>query len=277
MKLLLKTILLSNFFVFLLSTSIFISCSSFNLYPPSEDIKIGTNVDKQIKSNPKEYPMLQDSKVKAYLEGILAEILKSKYIEYKNVFKYKIDVIDNDNVVNAFCIPGGIIYVYTGLLKFVDNEATLAAVIAHEIAHAERRHTTSRMSKAYGMDLLYDAVKTETGAGKYGDMAKDLFSGLGLLYNTRENEIEADEYAFKYLQSTKWFPGALNFFFEKIYALVETKQKTSVLDNLLATHPVSNERFEAITAMLKKNNVPPPTEANLFTRSYQEFKNNNGF
>lgn len=265
-----------NTFIFLVAVLVFFSCSSFNIYPPSEDIKIGTNIDNQIKSNPRDYPMLQDSKVRAYLEGIMDEILKSPKIEHRNDFKYKIDVIDNDKVVNAFCIPGGIIYVYTGLLKFVDNEATLAAVIAHEIAHAERRHTTSRMSKVYGMDVLYDAVKEETGAGKYGDMAKDLFSGLGLLYNTRENEIEADEYAFKYLQSTKWYPGALNFFFEKIYALVETKQKTSVLDNLLATHPVSNDRFEAITALLKKNNVPPPAEKNLHARSYQEFKNSNG-
>ncbi len=262
--------------ILLYALAIFASCSSFNIYAPSEDIKIGTNLDKQIRSNPKDYPMLQDSKVRAYLEGILAEILKSPKIEYRNVFKYKIDVIDNDNVVNAFCIPGGIIYVYTGLLKFVDNEATLAAVIAHEVAHAERRHTTSRMSKAYGMDLLYDAIKEETGAGRYGDMAKDLFSGLGLLYNSRENELEADEYAFKYLQTTKWYPGALNFFFEKIYALVETKQKTSVLDNLLATHPVSNDRFEAITALLKKNNMKPPTEKNLYARSYQEFKNSIG-
>ncbi len=254
----------------------FFSCSSINIFPSSEDIKIGNKLDKEIRSNPTEYPLLQDAKVRAYLEAILSEILKSPKIEYRNVFNYRIDVINNDNVINAFCVPGGIIYVYTGLLKFVDNEATLASIIAHEVAHAERRHVTSRMSAAYGIDKLYSLIKSETNTGQYGDMAKDLFSGLGLLYNSRENEMEADEYAFNYMKSTKWYPGAMNSFFEKIYALVESKQKTSALDGLLSTHPVSNDRFEAITTLLKKNRVPPPTETNLFARPYQDFKNKNG-
>ena len=78
--------------------------------------------------------------MKEYVSGLGNYVVNnSSYIKYKNVFPYKIEIIQDDSTVNAFCIPGGYIYVYTGLIKFLNNEAALTGVIAHEIAHAENR------------------------------------------------------------------------------------------------------------------------------------------
>ena len=66
----------------------------------------------------------------------------------------QIEIINNPDVLNAFAIPGGYIYLYTGLLLYLDSEAALAGVIAHEIAHVEERHSTQRLTKYYGISIL---------------------------------------------------------------------------------------------------------------------------
>ena len=63
-------------------------------------------------------------------------------------------LIDDDKTLNAFCTPGGFIYVYTGLIKFLDSEDQLAGVMGHEIAHAALRHSTRQMTKVYGVQTL---------------------------------------------------------------------------------------------------------------------------
>ena len=255
-----------------LAVILFISCGGINIYPASEDISIGKNLHKEIKNDPKHYPPLQNDKVQKYVQDIVNEIIKSPLIKYRGKFKYSVTIIDDDDVVNAFCTPGGYIYVYTGLMKFVDNEATLAAILAHEVAHAELRHTTQRMTKQYGIEFLADLAQKQTGS-KYTDMAENLFSGVGLLYNSRENEYEADEYSFKYLQSTKWYPGAMNYFFDKAIAFI-VKGEENKLDELMSTHPLSRDRIEKVTQLIKKADIPPPTEKNLRYRDYADFKHN---
>ncbi|TAL68249.1 MAG: hypothetical protein EPN82_11190 [Bacteroidetes bacterium] len=255
--------------IMILITRMVNSCVEFNIYPPSEDIKLGKNLDAEIRKNKNEYPIYNKPEVKSYVQSIVNEIIRSPKMEYRGQFSYTVEIINRDDIVNAFCAPGGYIYVYTGLLKFIDNEATLAGVLAHEIAHAERRHATQRISKAYGMQLLSDAAFGEQ-KNKWEELGSNMFKGLSLLNNSRDNEYEADEYSFKYLQSTKWYPGSIKFFFDKI--------KNSVRDNdlkvVLSTHPLPQDRYDKVIDMLKKTNTPPPNEKNTQYRKYLQFKNN---
>lgn len=246
------------------------SCKNINIYPTSEDIKLGKQIDKQIRSDPKEYPISTNQTAKRYMTEIMNTILQSPDIKYKKDFQYQIEIIKNDDIVNAFAAPGGFIYVYTGLLKFVDNEATLAAVIAHEIAHVENRHTTSRMTKQLGLQTLQNVALGDN-PDKNVKLLANLFSGLGLLQNSRSDELEADADAFKYLRATKWYPGAMTYFFEKVKGTMKVGSG-GFLTQLLSTHPMPQERVDAVIKLLKENDIPPPTERNLFTRSYQEFK-----
>jgi len=248
-----------------------LSCAGslgFNLFPESKDIELGKQIDQEIRKNPQEYPILTDRpEVKAYVEEIGKKILASPEVKKRDQFAYRFEIIRDDSTINAFCTPGGYIYVYTGLLKFVDNEATLAGVLGHEIAHAERRHATRRMSAALGVQMLLAIVLGENPT-QAAQLAGNLFGGLALLKNSRDDEIESDTYSFKYLQSTDYYPGAIRFFFEKI----AQGRKGGALERLLSTHPLPQDRIENIEKMLKQTNIPDPTEQQLFAVRYQNFK-----
>jgi predicted Zn-dependent protease len=254
-----------------LPAALTLSCAGalgFNLFPESKDIELGEQIDREIRKNPQEYPILSDRPdVAAYVEAIGKKILASPEVKKRDQFAYRFEIIRDDSTINAFCTPGGYIYVYTGLLKFVDNEATLAGVLGHEIAHAERRHATRRMSSALGVQLLLAIVLGENPT-QAAQLAGNLFGGLALLKNSRDDEREADTYSFRYLQSTEYYPGAIRFFFEKI----GQGRRNGALERLLSTHPLPQDRVENIEKLLKQANAPEPSEENLFTVRYQNFK-----
>lgn len=239
-----------------------------NLFPESKDIELGKQIDQEIRKNPGEYPILTHRPdVKAYVEDIGRKVLASPEVKKKGQFAYAFEIINDDSTINAFCTPGGYIYVYTGLLKFVDNEATLAGVLGHEIAHAERRHATRRMSSALGVQILLEIVLGESPT-RAAQLAGNLFGGLALLKNSRDDEVESDTYSFKYLQSTEYYPGAIRYFFEKI----GRGRRGGALDRLLSTHPLPQDRVENVEKMLKQANIAEPSEQNLFAHRYQNFK-----
>lgn len=246
------------------------SCS-LNIFPDSEDMKLGKQVDEEIRKNPKEYPILAGRPdVKAYVAGIGNKILAAPAIQKKGVYAYQYEVIANDSVINAFCTPGGYIYVYTGLMKFIDDEATLAGVIGHEIAHAERRHATKRMTKTYGAQILLGLVLGEK-PSQVAEITANLFTGLALLANSRSDETEADEFSIKYLSSTPYYPGAITSFFKKMQGKKGGKTGGS-LERFLSTHPLDEDRIKHVQDVLGKMGNPAQNEMNTFNSKYQEFK-----
>ncbi len=268
---------MSNPRMFLVKTTTYISLILFsfncalNIFPDSEDIKLGKQIDDEIKKNPKEYPILQNRpEVKEYVASIGNKILQSPSIIKRGIYAYQYEIVSNDSVINAFCTPGGYIYVYTGLMKFIDNEATLAGVLGHEIAHAERRHATKRMTKIYGAQILLSLVLGEK-PSQIAEITANLFTGLALLANSRSDESEADEYSIKYLMSTPYYPGAVSGFFEK---MLEKRGGKSggTLERMFSTHPLDQDRISHVKELLAKIGNPQPNESNLFTNQYQEFK-----
>lgn len=242
------------------------SVLDFNAFPASYDVQLGSQLDSQMTADPINYPILNNDAANAYVQNIVNSIINSQYIQYKGTFAYKSKIIRNDSIVNAFCTPGGYIYVYTGLLKFIDNEATLAGVLGHEIAHAELRHVTRRMTKAYGVQFLLNLVLGNN-PNQYEQLATNLFTGLAFLKNSRDDETQADEYSFKYLQSSIWYPGGILYFFDK----VKTGDQ-SFLTELLSDHPLTDDRIQHVKDLIAAANLAAPTENNLFTQRYTTFK-----
>ena len=263
-----------NVFVFsaLITVAVF-GCSGsgslgFNIFPDSKDIELGRQIDHEIRKGPKEYPILNGRPdVREYIEGIGKKILASPEIKKRGIYAYQFEIIHDDSTINAFCTPGGYIYVYTGILRFLDDEATLAGVLGHEIAHAERRHATKRMSSAFGIQVLLAVLlgQSPTQSEKLG---ANLFAGLGLLANSRADETESDTYSMRYLQSTEYYPGAIKYFFQKVSA----GGKRSGLERFLSTHPLPQDRMENLDKLLAQMGNPEPNESNLFGGRYQEFK-----
>ncbi|CAN5443490.1 M48 family metalloprotease [soil metagenome] len=249
------------------------SCGA-NLYSVSDDVKIGKDLNKQILANPREYPMLQGhDDVKSYVSNIGNYIVNSSnYIQYKGTFPYTFQIVKDDSTVNAFSIPGGFIYVYTGLMKFVDNEATLAGIMAHEIAHAEKRHMTQRLTSYYGVSMILGLVLGNN-PSTLAQIGANLFVGLGFLANSRADEKEADDYSMRYLSTTKYYPGSIIHFFYKIRDEQRKKGQTpGGLDRLLATHPLPQDRIDNILATMKKMKVTQDSTRGWNTEVYQNIK-----
>lgn len=256
----------------LIIAGILYSCGA-NIFSESDDVKFGRDLDKEIKSLPKEYPLLKNRPdISDYVKNMGKYIINnSPKIKYKNVFPYEFQVI-NDSIVNAFCTPGGFIYVYTGLMKFIDNEATLAGVIAHEIAHAERRHMTQRLTSYYGVSIILGIVLGDN-PNAMAEIAANLFVGLGFLANSRSDEEEADYYSIRYLMTTKYYPGAITFFFDKIKEEQRKKGTTpGDLDRLLSTHPLPQDRIDNVKAQLKNLKIVADPTKGLFSQEYQQIK-----
>ena len=256
-----------------ITTSVFLSCEQTNIFSDKDDVELGKEMDKQIKSDPQQFPMLvghQD--LKEYVSGIGKYIIDtSPKIKKKNIYPYNFQII-NDTIINAFCTPGGFIYVYTGLMRFIDNEATLAGIVAHEIAHAERRHVTQRLTAYYGVSVLLSFILGGN-PSFLSELAANLFVGLAFLKNSRDDEAEADYYSIRYLRSTKYYPGAITFFFDKIKEEEKKKGKTpGDLDRLLSTHPLPDDRIQAVNEILNTIKPRPDPTKGLFTNEYQKIK-----
>lgn len=259
-------------FTLLVASAIFQSCEQTNIFSDKDDVELGQQFDKEIKANPKEFPMLEGHQdIKDYVSGLGKEILNSPKIIKRNVYPYNFQVI-NDTIINAFCTPGGFVYVYTGLMKFVDNEATLAGVVGHEIAHAERRHVTQRLTAYYGVSMLLGFILGGN-PSMLAEIAANLFVGLAFLKNSRDDETEADYYSIQYLKSTKWYPGGISFFFDKIKEEQRQKGETpGDLDRMLSTHPLPNDRISFVNKELNKINPKPDPTKGLYTDEYQQLK-----
>jgi predicted Zn-dependent protease len=243
--------------IFLVFVLLVAACSAgINIYSDSDEVTLGTQFDQQIKSDTKNYPMYKgNALVKDYIDKkIFREVLNSPEVKKNSVYHYQVNIIQDDTTLNAFAVPGGYVYVYTGLLKYLDSEAALAGVLGHEIAHCERRHATQRITKQYGLQMLSGLVLGEN-ASQTASMVANLFSDLALLANSRSDEDESDQYAFKYLSSTRFYPGSVKFFFEKMRDDGKVASGSGGIATFLSTHPNPIARIAITEQRLKDSSI----------------------
>jgi len=158
-------------------------------------------------------------------------------------FEWEARLVRDDTVVNAWCLPGGKMAVYTGILPFTVDDTGLAVVMGHEIGHAVARHGTERMTHALGVQI---AVELAQGAGlawnQYGDVAVDLilFKSWG-----RQQELEADHIGLIYMARAGYDPRKAIDFWQRMAA-----GKGGAPPELLSTHPSDQTRIERIEELL---------------------------
>lgn len=234
---------------------------AFNVFSTETDLQLGRQFNAQFK-NISNAPLLSESEYPdayEHLRYITHSILKSHKILYRDEFPWEVYIVEDDNVLNAFCTPGGYIYVYTGLIKYLDSEDQLAGVIGHEIAHADLRHSTRQLTKSYGLGII---LKIFFGSSSFiGDLAGNL---LGLTFS-RSDETEADIKSVEYLNDTQYDPRGVARFFEKI----ESGQGTSAVPEFLSTHPNPENRVENI---YKEWKLLGSRQGKRFIQEYLEFK-----
>jgi beta-barrel assembly-enhancing protease len=238
--------------------------SSINIFSVDDDIALGQQSDQQIRNNPAAYPILdstQNPGAYQHLYRVRNEILASGKLIYTDRFAWRCAIIKNDTIRNAFCLPGGYMYVYTGLIKLLDDEAQFAGVMGHEMAHADRRHTTDQLTVSYGLDLLLGIV-TGSNTGQLAVIIADLAAGLGTLAYSRLDENESDKYAVQYLYVTEYDAASLSGFFTKI-------ESESQPPAFLSTHPSPDNRIQNIT---DEFNALGGVHGETFPERYAQFK-----
>lgn len=230
-----------------------------NLFTIQQDKELGQQVAAEIAADPATYPILDSAQYKdvyQYIYKIRNKILNSGNVTHKDDFAWRIQVIKDDNTINAFCTPGGYIYVYTGILRYLDSEDQLAGVLGHEIAHADMRHSTRQMTTMYGIQTLLDVL-----AGNR-ESIKTITAGLIGLKFSRNHETEADERSVHYLCNTDYNAAGGAGFFEKIQAA-----GGSSTPQFLSTHPNPDNRIENYH---NQKTAKGCTGSNTYSSEYQQ-------
>lgn len=182
---------------------------------------------------------------------------------------FTIKVIDSDEV-NAFALPGGFFYVNKGLLLAADNEAELAGVMAHEIAHVAARHAVENQTKASLLE--YAALGGSILLGGIPGMIYQNTAGIGLLgifmKFSRSAEEEADKLGVQYMYAAGYDPGAMATMFEKLEA--KNKKKPGFVARAFATHPAPPDR--RATALALAARFPEHDEYVISSSEFQRVK-----
>ncbi|HTO15562.1 MAG TPA: M48 family metalloprotease [Edaphocola sp.] len=264
-----KTILRLGFTSLLLTfSSLFYSgCQkgSLNLFSIQDDKDLGLQTKAQIEADPAQFPILNPSSNQAaynYLNAMRNDILNSGVIKYKNEFDWEVYIIQKDDIVNAFCTPGGYIYVYTGLIKYLDNKSSLAGVLGHEMAHADRRHSTTQLTKIYGVHTLLSAL-----LGDDPNLLAQIGEQLISLTFSRADEKDADTYSVNYLCPTKYRADGSADFFQKIL-----DSGASSPPAFLSTHPSPENRVQNIKDHATEKGCSSTITSNEEDQGYTQFK-----
>lgn len=217
---------------------------NFVIFSIANDVELGQQVHNEILSNP-EYVILSPNQHQAaynYLYSIRDAILSSGEIAYKDEFEWNVFILKDDAVQNAFAIPGGNIYIYTGLIKYLDHADDLAGVMGHEMAHADLRHTVRNLQKVYGVNILL-SIALGQDASQLEQIVAQIAGTLAGLSFTREYEEEADAHSVEYLAHTQYACNGAGHFFEKMNA-----EGNGSPPEFLSTHPNPENRIEAINS-----------------------------
>lgn len=211
-----------------------------NKYSPADDVKIGRQVAVQAEQQLRISP---DREVTDYLERVGQRLVAAIPPEFQHPeFRYYFRVVE-DRQINAFALPGGPMFVNTGVILAAHNEGELAGVIAHELSHVALRHGTAQATRAqkYNILALIAGVGgTVVGGPGAGELAEQPF-GIYLKKFSREYETEADLLGARIMTSAGYDPHDLANMFKTIQA-----QTGSSGGGWLSDHPSSKDRYEKI-------------------------------
>jgi len=213
-----------------------INKGSINFSSIESDIRLGKAAAAEVE---RDVQLINDPVVTEYVNRVGQNIVKNSDATQ---FTFTIKVIDSDEV-NAFALPGGFFYVNKGLILAADDEAELAGVMAHEIAHVAARHASETNSKGtlFQIGMIPAIILTGGVLGTAIQEISQIALPMGMFKFTRAAEKEADFLGLEYMYLTGYDPAATISFFEKLQATESTRK----VNSLFASHPPTPDRVEA--------------------------------
>lgn len=207
----------------------------FNLISIEEEWQLGQqlsqDVARQVRFN-------TDPAVNSYVNSVGQRIV-AKTPDPFNRLPWQFHVIE-DPALNAFAIPGGHIYVNTGLIAHANNASELAGVMAHEISHVVARHSTEQISRQYGLSILASLVLGQN-PGVLSQIAAQIVAGGALARFSREAEREADVLGIRSMYEAGYDPHGMASMFRVL--LAQQQRQPSRVEQFFSTHPTTEERI----------------------------------
>jgi len=214
------------------------------LISDEQEVQLGEEVDAEIRS---QYTLRADNDAVTIWARELSVPIIAASTGWRNPDDfggYQVDVIDDDQLVNAFAAPGGFVYISTGLIMTAGSCAEIAGVVSHELAHVTERHGVKAIEGAYGVQVvsqwfLGDGLATDAAGTIYGFLANTQFS--------QAHESEADAFGLRIALGAGYNPYGLVDFFSKLLALSDGAEVPA----FLSSHPATQDRIDAVTKQIE--------------------------
>ncbi len=239
------------YFFFIFFFLVFLPADSFAMMSIEKEKELGRRLLEEIRS---QVEFVDDQEIVQYVQSAGEKILK---LIPDPLYKYRFFVI-KDEGVNAFAIPGGYVFVHSGLLEVVDSDDEFICVLAHEIGHVEGRHIARRIERLKRLNIASVAAILAgvlLGKGKAGSAilatTSALNASIGLKYS-REDEEEADRRAFQWLCKAGYNPMGLVTVLQKMQRM--RWLGTDAIPSYLSTHPGTAERITYLEDLIKTSN-----------------------
>jgi len=221
---------------------------NLNFYSEADEIRLGEQYHPVLMSQYGEY---KNKYLKQYLQSIVDQLAE---VSHRPRLNYSVDVLDTP-MVNAFAVPGGHVYVCRGLFPYLNSEAELAAVLAHELGHVNARHSVEQQSNqrfiGIGLSLGTLFFDNKQQAQTFYEIGSGL-STLSYFSYSRDNEMEADRLAIEYSHRAGFSALGTGLVMRTFERLAAGYDKNNPMMTLLSTHPVSDVRSKQARIEVRK-------------------------
>lgn len=224
-----------------LVTMLAVSCGSgggagnFNLISIPEEWQLGDQLSQDVA---RQVHLNTDAEINEYITSMGQKIVAGTDAPF-NQLPWHFHVVD-DPAINAFAIPGGHVYVNTGLIAAAENASELAGVLAHEISHVTARHTTEAISRQYGLSVLAGLVLGQNPSA-LTEITAQIIAGGAMARFSRDDEREADKLGIQAMYNAGYDPRGMGAMFRVLQAREQSNPGS--VAQFFSTHPTTDDRI----------------------------------
>lgn len=233
-----------------------------NFYSIEKEIALGRQLALEVERQTK---LFDDPIVSEYINRLGQNLARHSDVTFPVHFK-----ITDSGQPNAFTLPGGHIFIDTGLIRLSESESELAATLAHELAHVAARHATrqatvTQLANGATISLIFIAGPV----GALARNAANVMAPMGFLKYSRVFETEADLLGLQYMYDAGYDPSSSVDIFERLEAV--EKKKPGTVAQLFKTHPITADRIRKSQKNIQEI-LPPKTEYVIDTSDYEDIR-----